>query len=396
MNSSDWPWWRGPSQNGQADSNQTPPTRWSETENVRWRVPVAGRGHGSPTVVGDQVFLATANTRTQTQSVISCDRQTGKRRWETVVHKGGFENKSKRKANEKASLASSSVACDGQRLFTNFLHDNAVFTTALDMQGNILWQQKITDYIVHQGYGSSPAIYGPLVVVSADNKGGGAVAGLDRETGTIVWQRERPAKPNYASPVIVNAADRDQLIFIGCDLVTSLDPLTGNTLWEIEGATTECVTTTVTDGEHIFTSGGYPKNHISAVKADGSGVITWENNTRAYVPSLLEHEGFLYATLDAGVAACFRCEDGEETWKTRLGGTFSSSPVMVANLIYATNEEGTTFVYRVNPEAFELVAENQLGQSVFATPAICDSAIFMRVAHQEDGQRQEYLYCVGE
>ena len=86
------------------------------------------------------------------------------------VVKGGFENKSKRKANEKASLASSSIACDGKRLFINFLHDNAVFTTALDMQGNVLWQQKITDYIVHQGYGSSPAVYGPLVVVSADNK----------------------------------------------------------------------------------------------------------------------------------------------------------------------------------------------------------------------------------
>ena len=342
------------------------------------------------------MFLATADAQTQTQSVISFDRRTGDRRWETVVHEGGFENKSKRKANEKASLASSSIACDGKRLFINFLHDNAVFTTALDMQGNVLWQQKITDYIVHQGYGSSPAVYGPLVVVSADNKGGGAVAGLDRATGKIVWKRERPAKPNYASPVIVHANDRDQLIFIGCDLVTSLNPLTGDTLWEIEGATTECVTTTVTDGEQIFTSGGYPKNHISAAKADGSGTITWENNTRAYVPSLLERDGFLYATLDAGVAACFRCDDGEETWKARLGGTFSSSPVMVADLVYATNEEGTTFIYRVNPEAFELVAENQLGESVFATPAICDSAIYMRVAHQQDGQRKEYLYCIGE
>ena len=118
----------------------------------------------------------------------------------------------------------------------------------------------------------------------------------------------------------MKVAGRDQLIFSGCDLVTSLDPLTGELLWEIEGATTECVTTAVTDGTHVFTSGGYPKNHIAAVAADGSGEVVWENNTRAYVPSMLQRDGFLYVTLDAGIASCFRCETGEQVWKSRLGG----------------------------------------------------------------------------
>ncbi len=395
ISETDWPWWRGLDRDGIAASNQTPPTTWSQEENIRWRAAVPGRGHGSPTVLGDHVFLATADHEREVQLILCFDRESGKQNWEAVVHEGGFENNSKRKPNEKASLASSTVATDGHRLFINFLNDNAVLTTALDLSGNILWQRKITDYILHQGYGSSPAVYEHLVIVSADNKSGGAIVGLNRETGAVVWRRERPEKPNYASPVIMNVAGREQLIFTGCDLVTSLDPLTGEQLWEIEGATTECVTTSVTDGEHVFTSGGFPKNHISAVAADGSGKVVWEMSTRAYVPSFLQRDGFLFASLDAGIATCFSCATGEEMWKGRLGGTFSSSPVMVGDLIYATNEEGITHIFKANPQEFEKVGENKLGQSVFATPAICGGRIYARVAHEEDGKRQEYLYCIG-
>ncbi len=396
VSSSDWPWWRGPARNGIARPDQQPPLSWDERENVRWRAPIVGRGHGSPMLFGDHLFIATADPQRNVQVVLCFDRESGTQQWVSIVHEGGLAKAGKGKMNEKASNASSTLATDTERLFINFVNDGAAFTTALDFDGEILWQRRITDYVIHQGYGSSPAIYKHLVIVSADNKSGGAIVGFNRETGDEVWRRERPAKPNYASPVILNVAGKDQLIFTGCDLVTSLDPLTGDVNWEIEGSTTECVTTAVTDGQHVFTSGGYPKNHISAVAADGSGRIVWENNTRAYVPSMLQNDGFLYVTLDAGVASCFRCKDGEPVWKARLGGTFSSSPVLVGDLIYATNEEGVTHIFRADPKKFEKVAENQLGESVFATPAICDGRIYMRVAHQEDGKRQEYVYCIGE
>lgn len=265
ISENDWPWWRGHGQDGVAVGDQQPPTQWSPTENVRWRLPIVGRGHGSPTVFADQVFLATADSSKEEQSVVSVDRETGKLNWQTVVHTGGFANKSRNKLNKKASLASSSVATDGEKLFINFMNDDALWTTALDLNGEILWQKRISDYVLHQGYGASPAIFGALVIVSADNKSGGVVVGLNRDTGKVLWKQDRPSKPNYASPIILNAAGRDQLILSGGDLVTSLDPLTGEKIWEIEGATTECVTSAVTDGDHVFTSGGYPTNHVSAV-----------------------------------------------------------------------------------------------------------------------------------
>lgn len=386
----DWPWWRGPSRNGVAPAGQDPPLVWSETEHIVWRTPISGMGHGSPIVVGDTVYLQTADE--ETRSVLCLDRATGEPRWSTVVHQGHPTPPS----NKKGTQASSTPACDGQRLFVNFLHDGAMYTTALTLDGDRLWQQKISDYVVHQGYGSSPAVYGPLVIVSADNKGGGAVAGLDRATGDIVWRHDRPETPNYASPVVLDVAGRTQLIMIGCDLVSGFDPLSGEKLWEVEGATTECVTSTVTDGEHIYTSGGYPTNHVAAVRADGSGEVDWKNGTRVYVPSMLARDGHLYAVMDAGTAVCWKCDTGEELWRGRLGGTFSSSPVLVGERIYATNEGGETFVFRASPNGFELLGENRLGDECFATPAVCGNCIYMRVARREGGERREYVYCIGD
>lgn len=391
LTANDWPSWRGPQHNGIAAADQQPPTKWSRTENVVWVAPVPGRGHGSPTVVGNHVYLASADEEQQTQSVYCFDREEGKLLWQREVHRGGLH-----KGHIKASQASSTIACDGERLFINFLNQGAIYTTALDRQGKPLWQTKVTDYEIHQGYGSSPIVAGSLVIVTGDNKGGGVVAALDRKTGAFVWKHERPKKPNYASPIILTAAGREQLILTGCDLVSSFDPQSGKKLWEIEGATTECVTSAVTNGELVYTSGGYPTNHISAVRADGSGKVEWSNNLRVYVPSMLVAEGYLYAVTDAGVAMCLEADTGATVWKARLGGTFSSSPVMVGNLIYATNEAGNTSIFRADPQGFKLIAENQLGTEVIATPTIVGSRIYHRVVQSQAGKRQELLYCLGE
>ena len=385
----DWPWWRGPHRNGIAAADQTPPTEFSDTKNVRWKSPLIGRGHGSATVVGNRVFIAAADEQQQVQSVLCLDRATGKQLWQTEVHKGHFIQG----GNSKSSQASSTPACDGERVFINFVNHDAVYTTALSVDGKQLWQTKISDYIIHQGFGSSPAVYGPLVVIMADSKAGGAIAGVDRVTGNIVWKQDRPKLPNYSSPAILNIGGRDQVLMTGCDLVTSFDPLTGKKIWETAGSTTECVTTAVTDGKRIFTSGGYPKNHISALLADGSGKVDWENNVRVYVPSMLVRDDRLYCLTDAGVVMCRDSTTGQELYNLRLGGTFSASPVIVGDNVYAVNESGQFFVFQITPAAFAKVSENKIGDEAFATPSICGSQIFFRSATQTDGKRQDFLYC---
>jgi outer membrane protein assembly factor BamB len=389
---SDWPWWRGPSNNGVAAAEQDPPLSWSATENVVWKTPIPGRGHSSATVVGDQVFLSTADEAKELMAVVCLDRATGAMRWRTDVHSGGME----KKGHKKSSQASSSVACDGKQLYINFLHQGSMFTSALDLQGKIVWQTKVTEFATHQGFGSSPALYGNMVFVTADSKSGGTLAALSREKGEIVWQTLRPEKPNYASPIVLHVAGKDQLLVSGCDLASGFEPLTGKKLWEVEGATTECVTTMVTDGQRVFVSGGYPRKHVQAIEADGSGKTAWENNVQVYVPSMIVKDGYLYATQDGGVATCWKSDTGEEMWKERLGGTFTGSLTLVGDKLYTTNESGTTFVFRANPETFEKLGENSIPGEVYSTPVVCGGRVYLRVAEFHEGQRQEMLYCLGK
>ncbi|MAT15673.1 MAG: serine/threonine protein kinase [Planctomyces sp.] len=392
----DWPWWRGQQWDGIAPGNQHPPLTWSAEENVVWKAEIPGRGHGSATVVGDFVYLASADEVDELQYVLCYDRTTGKELWRTEVHKGGFTASGDRQGNQKSTKASSTVACDGERLFITMFNSDAVWLTSLSLKGEILWQKKVSDYIVHQGYGASPTIYGPLVIAVADNKGGGAVVGFDRKTGDRVWEHPRPQTANYPSPIIVNVNNQDQLVFIGCNLIESLDPLTGKVNWTMEGSTTECVTSTVTNGEYVLSTGGYPDQHTTVVKADGSGEVVWTNKTKSYVPSLLLKDNYLYAVTDGGIAICYDFRTGDVEWRGRLSGDFTSSPVLVDDLIFATNESGETFIFRANPKKFEKVGENKLGDECFATPVITGDQIFTRVAFRSDEGRQEYLYCLGK
>jgi outer membrane protein assembly factor BamB len=384
----DWPAWRGPTRDGIAAPGQNLPLHWSETEGVLWKSPMPGRGHGSPTVVGDRVYLATSDAANQ--SVLCLNRNTGQRVWETKVHGGQADPGH----HSNSSAASSTVACDGTRLYINFLNGGAVYTSALDLNGKLLWQQKVCDFVTHQGFGSSPVLYASLVIVSADNRGGGVIAALNRETGDLVWSQPRPKIPNYTSPAIVQAAGRTQVVLAGCNLISSFDPANGKKLWELNGSTEECVVTPVTDGTRIFTSGGYPKNHTVAVFADGSSKVAWQNTARVYVPSMIQKEGYLYAVMDAGLAVCWTADTGAEMWKERLGGDFFASPVMVGNRIYATNLRAKTFVFEATPKHFELLAQNQLGDEAYASQVICGSRIYLRVAAHAD-KREEHLYCIG-
>jgi outer membrane protein assembly factor BamB len=391
IKNSDWPAWRGPTRDGIAANGQNAPVQWSESEGILWKVPIPGKGHGSPTIVGERIYLPTADSIKKSQSIICLDRATGKMIWESEVHATGADPGH----HSNSSAASATVACDGERLFINFLNDGAVYTSALDLQGKLLWQQKICEYVTHQGFAASPVLHDALVLVAADHRGGGTIAGLDRNSGRVVWSQPRPKIPNYTTPAIIHAGGWTQMVLSGCNLISSFDPLNGQKLWEVNGSTEECVITAVTDGVRIFTSGGYPKNHTVATMADGSGKVAWQNNTRAYVPSMIVKAGYLYAVTDAGMAICWKSDTGDELWKERLGGDFYASPVMVDDRIYASNVNGKTFVFEAAPAKFKLLAQNQLGSEQYASPVICGGRVYLRVAARDNG-REEFLYCVGK
>lgn len=390
----DWPWWRGPDRNGIATETSVP-TTLSETENVIWKVTVPGRGHASPIVVGDRIYLATADEQKKTHLVVAFDRATGKQVWQVEVNKGGFPAKNHKKNTE----ASPTLACDGERLFAAFYHHDKVEAAAVSLDGEVTWKQAVCPFrprTFEYGYAPSPLLYGETVIISAEYDGNSYITALDRVTGERVWRTQRPTMITFSSPVVAHVGGKDQLLISGSDQVTSYDPKTGKQLWFTQGTTLTTCGTVVWDDDIIFASGGYPKPETLAVKADGSGTVLWRNNQKCYEQSMLAHNGYLYALTGNGVVFCWRGRDGKEMWRQRLTGPVSASPVLAGGNIYWANELGTLYVFRATHERFEMVDQNQIGNDSFPSPAICGGQIFLRVAQTSGSGREEFLYCFGK
>ncbi|MCA9081258.1 MAG: PQQ-binding-like beta-propeller repeat protein [Planctomycetaceae bacterium] len=393
LRAGDWAGWRGPNGNGIAAAGQTIPTTWSATKNVLWKQQIPGRGHSSPTIVGDRIYLTSADEARQTQAVLAFDRATGKPLWLTPISEGGFP-----KTHKKNTHATPSVACDGERVFASFHHHDQVTLVALTTDGKELWKHSLGRYAPKKyeyGYAPSPLLYENSVIVVGDYEGGGFLSAYDCASGRRLWTTQRPRMYSFSSPIIAHVAGRDQLLLSGCERVMSYDPKTGKELWSTPGTTMATCGTMVWDGDLVFASGGYPDAETLCVKADGSGTVLWRNKQKCYEQSMLAVNGYVYAVTDQGVAICWRGSDGKEMWKERLSGPVSSSPILVGDTIYATVESGTTYVFKANPQKHEAVARNQLGEEGFATMSVCDDRIYIRAVTHDGGQRQEWLYCIG-
>ncbi|MGY8769254.1 MAG: outer membrane protein assembly factor BamB family protein [Pirellulales bacterium] len=389
--SQDWPWWRGPSSNGIAAPGQSVPTTWNETNNVVWKSPVPGRGHSSPVVVGNKIFLTTADKQQQTQSVLCYARDTGKPLWATVISRGGFNQK----IHGKNTHASPTLACNGDQLFVVFNSHDSVQLSSLDLNGKIIWQTRPEPFepmMFEFGYAPSVLLYKNMVIVTGEFEQGYMVA-YDQKSGKPRWDVSR-SMISFSTPVVAHVAGRDQLLISGGSRVSSYDPNNGKLLWETEATTSATCGTMVWDDELVFASGGFPKKETVAIKADGSGEVVWSNQIKCYEQSMLAYQGHIYAMSDDGIAFCWNAKTGEQKWKVRLGGPVSSSPVLVGDNIYQANEKGVLFVFKANPEGFEEVARNQLGDEMFATATICGNQIFLRTADSSNGPRQETLYCI--
>jgi len=389
----DWLQWRGPNHNNVAASGQTIPTRWSTTQNVLWKTPVPGRGHSSPIVVGNLIVLTSADEQGQQQGVFAFNRRTGKQEWGTLISKGGFP-----RVHNKNTHASATACSDGQQIYATFNHHEKIEAVALNMQGKVVWRKDVGGFVPKQykyGYAAAPTLYKGKLIISADSDTIAWVKALDTKNGQVAWSQNRPRKLNWSSPIVGNVAGKDQLFISGCEMIASYDPATGRPLWSQPCLTMATCGTVVWDNDTVYASGGYPKRQTVAVKADGSGNIPWSNGTKCYEQSMLLYDGHLYAVDDNGIAYCWHAKSGQEKWKTRLQGPVSASPVLVGDNILASNERGTTFVFKANPDSYQSVAQNQLEQESFATPTVVDSVIYLRVASGNGGSRKETLYAIG-
>ena len=389
----DWPQWRGPAGVNHASVGATAPVEWGEDFGLAWKTAIPGRGNSSPTLVGDRIYLTTGDESADTQSLLILDRATGELLKQVVVHEGGLPEG----VQAKNSHANSTVASDGKRVFAMFLNDEAPILTACDLNGEQLWQQRIPGETRIQfdfGFGSSPIVVDGLVIVATEfNKQGSGIYAFDAKTGTRSWYAPRPEQFSYSTPALALVEDRKLLLMCGNNSFAAYDPMTGQEVWVQEGTTLATCGTMAWDEklEIGFACGGHPDGFTSAIRLTGSHDVIWEHRVKCYEQSVLTVKGYVYAVSDAGVAYCWRAEDGEEMWVQRLRGSFSSSPILVRDNIYVANESGTTFVFEANHNEFVQLAKNRLGDEAYATPSPVDGRLY----HRFRKQGKEYLAAIG-
>lgn len=385
-----WPQWRGASHGVAPDSPI--PTTWSSDSNVRWQADILGRGHSSPIVVGDLVVLGTAMAQPPQQNVVAYGLGDGKERWTAVVHSGGLP--SKRAVHNKATNANSTLASDGNALVTTHLNGDHIWVTAISLDGSQLWQTDVGAFASKFGYAPSPVIYKSLVILAADNHGGGYLVGLDIQSGEVAWRRARGNVSSYSSPALVTLGGTDQIVITGTNRMASYTPATGELIWETDCISEATCGTVTATADKVFGSGGYPDKETVCLDANGKKL--WSNRTKIYEPSMVTDGDNLFAISDDGIAYCWAVDTGSVRWKKRLGGNFSSSPVICNGNVYVADLSGNSYVFKANGESYELLSKNRLGNDCYASPAIAGDAILLRVGIGKAENRREKLFCIAE
>jgi outer membrane protein assembly factor BamB len=381
-----WPTWRGPLGTGEAPAAR-PPIAWSETQNVRWKVPIAGAGKSSPIVWRDTVYLTSAvpgDAGALKFSLIALSRADGREKWNLVLH----QEKPHEGHHPDGSYAAGSALTDGQRLYAWF---GSRGLYAIDFTGKVLWQKSFGQMQTRMGFGegSSVAVHDGTLVVPWDHEGADFVIAVDAATGKEKWRTPREEPTTWATPLIVAAGGPPQVVLSGTNRVVGYDLATGTPLWQAGGTTMNAIPTPVFGDGVVIAMGGFRGSMARAIRvADARGEVTgapaqawtYEKDT-PYVPSPLLYRGAVYfLKVNSGILTSLDARTGAVRFTERLAvPNVYASPVAADGRIYVVGREGTTAVLEAGP-APKVLATNVLNDAIDTTPALVDGELYVRGA----------------
>ncbi len=366
LDAEDWPQFRGPDGEGHSPAKAVALT-WSESENIRWKVPIPGKGWSSPSILNGRIWLTTAID--QSLHAISLDQKTGTMLTDTTV----FANEKLGAQHAKNSHASPTPVLEGDRVYVHF---GAHGTAALNAKGEVLWRAHL-EYKHMHGTGGSPVVYKDLLIFSCDGTDVQFVVALDKNTGAVRWKTPRKAAMAYATPLIITVDGKDQLIAPGALKGVAYEPLTGKELWSVSfGDGFSNVPRPVYAHGLLFLPTGFNRADLLAVKPGGEVVWTYKRSV-PLTPSPIVVRDELYTVSDNGIATCFDAKTGQVHWQERMGGNYSASPVSVAGRVYFQSEDGLTTVLQPGKE-FKKLAANQLDGATLASIGISNETIYLR------------------
>jgi len=382
----DWLQFRGPG--GSSVSDETGlPVRWSQTENVRWKTDLPGRGLSCPVIAGGKVYVTACSGFQQTRLHVLCyEATTGNKLWERQFWATGNTM-----CNDKTCMAAPTPVSDGERIYALFACGDLA---AFDANGNLLWYRSLgRDYPAlgnNVGMAASPVLCKDVLILPMVNPGDSFVAGLDKYSGRNLWKSERPRDLNWVTPLVVNENGMSEVLFQSARGLTACDPETGRVRWSFTAQKLSEVPSPVqANGLLLVGAGGVLALRPGSETSSAS--VVWQTGKLASgYSSPLFYEGRVYAVNTAGVLNCADATNGKILWQERLkgkGNQYWASPVVADGKLYAVDEGGTTTVVQIGAQPVVL-ASNPLNETILATPAISGGAIYLR--------SDQHLYCIAE
>jgi len=399
-----WARFRGP--NGQGISKATGlPTRWSVEENIAWKTDIPGEGWSSPIVWNDRIFLTTTTEDGKNCHVIAVDRRTGGILWNKIV----FTQKPQQNKHALNSYATPTPVTDGKTVYAVFSGGSFA---ALDFEGNIRWINSDLDFYSQHGMGTSPILYGDLLILAVDQSNReepkglgwhepwdkGYLLALDKNTGKERWRGMRGmSRLAHATPAVMQVNGKDQIISPAGDVIQGFDPVDGKLIWTVISSGEPCVPSPGI-GDGLVYSTPSRSNPILAVRPDGQGDCTathivWQQSQNSpMMASFLYVKPCLYTCTDNGVFSCLDAATGEFLWELRLkSGALNPSAIFADGKIYVLSEQGTTTVLKPADDPkkpAEIIATNKLDELSRASIAVAGKQLILRTANR--------LWCIGK
>jgi outer membrane protein assembly factor BamB len=389
-----WPQFRGPSGQGISLAEKLP-ISWSESEGVRWKTPVHGRGWSSPVVADGKVWLSTATEDGRLLSAICVSAESG----EILHDKVLFKVSEPQFAHKFNSYASPTPVIAGKRVVVSF---GSPGIACLDTETySVLWERRDIECNHFRGAGSSPIVFGDLLILNFDGSDHQFVTALDLRSGKTVWHTQRSIdfqdlneqglpdrdgdwRKAFSTPHVAFIGETPLLLSIGSKALYGYEPLTGRELWRTESRVGHSASTRPTiAGDLIVYCTGFSKGELWCVRPGGRGDVTdthvnWKlKRSVPNKPSLILHDGSIFMIHDGGVASCVDLATGQPVWQERVGGNYSASPILHEGRIYFFSEEGKATVIEAKRE-FQVLATNQLDDGFMASPAVVENALILR------------------
>ena len=389
----EWTRFRGP--NGQGISNaRTIPVKWTEKD-YNWKIKLPGGGHSSPVLWGEKLFVTSGDQQAGNSVIFALNVSDGTVLWQKEY------SLEKYRPNKLNSFASTTPTVDADYVYVLVTSPEKTILAALNHQGTEIWKRTFEGVRCQHGAGSSPIVHNDMVIFTHEHEDKSSKdaksfwIALNRKTGETRWTLDRKTGPktSYSTPCVYTpATGTPQLIFNSYSHgMTSVDPVTGNVIWEVASAFPARVVSSPVIASGLLVGscgdGGSGKRLIAIRPGSSDGsiqpkeVFKIESGYRPYVPTSIAKGGLLFTFLDRGNVSCWNSTTGRQLWEEKPAGRFFSSPVWVDGKLYCITMDGDVVVLKA-AETYELLAINPLGETSHAAPAVAGGRMFLRTYSQ--------------